>query len=175
MRAASSISSTSKRRVSGKPSWRPTFRVPLRKIYFACSGDASLDAWPMDKPATAGLLDGLVDPDPAPPWMRQSELADYIDAFRTGGFRGPLNHYRAEPIDFKELASYAGKPVTQPSFFIGGERDPVRHFVPGRDLYKRTEELCWKVGDGGIQAADLISATSSIPSLNLTPLMTLGN
>ena len=36
-------------------------------------------------------------------------------------------------------------------------------------------ELCWKVGDGAIQAADLISATSSIPSLNLTPLMTLGN
>ena len=74
--------------------------------------------------------------------MRQSELADYIDAFRTGGFRGPLNHYRAEPIDFKELASYAGKPVTQPSFFIGGERDPVRHFVPGRDLYKRPGAAC---------------------------------
>ena len=36
-------------------------------------------------------------------------------------------------------------------------------------------ELCRKVGDGGIQAADLISAAISIPSLNLTPLMTLGN
>jgi hypothetical protein len=37
------------------------------------------------------------------------------------------------------------------------------------------DELCWKVGDGVNQAADLISATASIPSLNFTPLMTLGN
>ena len=36
-------------------------------------------------------------------------------------------------------------------------------------------EQCMKVGDGENQAADFISATSSIPFLNLTPPMTLGN
>ena len=36
-------------------------------------------------------------------------------------------------------------------------------------------ELRGKVGDGGNQAADLISATASIPSLNFIPLTTLGN
>ena len=36
-------------------------------------------------------------------------------------------------------------------------------------------ELRAKVGDGVSQAADFISAASSIPSLNFTPSMTFGN
>jgi hypothetical protein len=36
-------------------------------------------------------------------------------------------------------------------------------------------ELRAKVGDGVSQAADLIFAASSIPSLNFTPSMTFGN
>ena len=36
-------------------------------------------------------------------------------------------------------------------------------------------ELCGKVGDGVNQAANLISATASIPSLNFLPLTTFGN
>ena len=36
-------------------------------------------------------------------------------------------------------------------------------------------ELCGKIGDGVNQAADLISATASIPSLNFIPLTTFGN
>ena len=36
-------------------------------------------------------------------------------------------------------------------------------------------ELRGKVGDGVNQAADLISATTSIPSLNFIPLTTFGN
>ena len=36
-------------------------------------------------------------------------------------------------------------------------------------------ELRGKVGDGVNQAADLISATASIPSLNFIPLTTFGN
>ena len=36
-------------------------------------------------------------------------------------------------------------------------------------------ELCREIGDGMNQAADLISATASIPSLNFIPLTTLGN
>jgi hypothetical protein len=37
------------------------------------------------------------------------------------------------------------------------------------------DELRGKVGDGVNQAADFISAASSIPSLNFTPSMTFGN
>ena len=39
----------------------------------------------------------------------------------------------------------------------------------------RAVELCGKIGDGVNQAADLISATASIPSLNFIPLTTFGN
>ena len=43
------------------------------------------------------------------------------------------------------------------------------------ELARHGVELRGKVGDGGNQAADLISATASIPSLNFIPLTTLGN
>ena len=103
----------------------------LRKLYFAASGDAPLDALLAMKPADAKLLDGMADPQPFPAWMSQADLKAYADAFKAGGFRGPLNRYRAQEIDFIDFAGYAGKPVTPPSFFIAGERDPVRRFIPG--------------------------------------------
>ena len=39
----------------------------------------------------------------------------------------------------------------------------------------RLAELCGEIGDGVNQAADLISATASIPSLSFIPLTTFGN
>jgi pimeloyl-ACP methyl ester carboxylesterase len=117
-------------------------KTALRKLYFAASGDAPLDAMLPTKPADARLLDGMTDPSPFPAWMTEAELNLYADAFRTGGFRGPLNRYRAQEIDFVELADYAGKPVTRPSFFVAGERDPVRHMVPGIDLYRAAGAAC---------------------------------
>jgi pimeloyl-ACP methyl ester carboxylesterase len=74
--------------------------------------------------------------------MSEAELKVYADAFQAGGFRGPLNRYRAQEIDFVDLADYAGKPVTRPSFFIAGERDPVRRFIPGLDLYQIAGAAC---------------------------------
>ena len=48
--------------------------------------------------------------------------------------------------------------------------------VPTRILSGSADpELCGEVGDGVNQAADLISATASIPSLNFIPLTTFGN
>ena len=67
--------------------------------------------------------------------MSESDLAVYVDAFRAGGFRGPLNRYRAQTLDFADLAELSGRGITQPSAFIAGERDPVRAFIPGVDLY----------------------------------------
>lgn len=114
----------------------------LRKLYFAASGDGPLDALLAMKPADAKLLDGMADPRPFPAWMSEAELKMYADAFQAGGFRGPLNRYRAQEIDFVDLADYAGKPVTRPSFFIAGERDPVRRFIPGLDLYQIAGAAC---------------------------------
>jgi pimeloyl-ACP methyl ester carboxylesterase len=107
----------------------------LRKTYFAISGAAPLNKWLEHKPVDAKLLDGMVDPHPFPDWMSEQDLAVFVEAFRAGGFRGPLNRYRAQNIDFQDMADFTGKPVTQPSCFVAGERDAVRCFVPGMDLY----------------------------------------
>jgi pimeloyl-ACP methyl ester carboxylesterase len=107
----------------------------LRKIYYSASGDSPRDGLLMNKGPDSTMLDGMPDPDPFPAWMSPADLKVYVDAFAAGGFRGPFNRYRAQNIDFAELADYAGAKIPQPAFFVAGERDPVRNFVGGMDLY----------------------------------------
>jgi epoxide hydrolase A/B len=114
----------------------------LRKMYFAASGDAPLNKWLEQKPASAKLLDGMIDPEPYPAWMSEKDLQVYVDAFRESGFRGPINRYRAQTLDFTDLAELNGKTIGQPSCFIAGERDLVRSFVPGTDLYAAPGAAC---------------------------------
>jgi pimeloyl-ACP methyl ester carboxylesterase len=114
----------------------------LRKIYFAMSGSAPLYQWLARKPRDARLLEGLADPRTLPDWMSQSDMQVYVEAFRTGGFRGPFNRYRAQTLDFAELNEFVGKPLAQPSCFIGGDRDMVRALIPGMDLYETPGVAC---------------------------------
>ena len=114
----------------------------LRLTYFALSGEAPLNLWLEPKPPEAKVLDGLIDPQPFPAWMSENDLAVYVDAFRAGGFRGPLNRYRAQNLDFADLADLGGRGIAQPSAFIAGERDPVRAFIPGMDLYADPGVAC---------------------------------
>ena len=114
----------------------------LRMTYFALSGEAPLNLWLEPKPADAKVLDGLIDPQPFPAWMSDDDLAVYVDAFRAGGFCGPLNRYRAQNLDFADLAELGGPSIAQPSAFIAGERDPVRAFIPGMDLYAEPGIAC---------------------------------
>lgn len=116
--------------------------VSLRKAYFAISGDAELDQWLKPKPKDARLLDGLIDPDPFPAWMSKDDLQVYVDAFTAGGFRGPINRYRAQDLDTEQLVDLRGAILAQPSFFVGGERDAVRHFLPGSDGYADPGMAC---------------------------------
>ncbi len=118
------------------------FETALRKIYFTLSGEAPLDAWLADKPRDAALLEGMTNPDPFPAWLTNDDLAVYVEAFEEGGFTGPINRYRAQRIDFEELRDLRGATVEQPACFIGGERDAVRHFVPGGDLYVEPGRTC---------------------------------
>ncbi|MEZ4380898.1 MAG: alpha/beta hydrolase [Nannocystaceae bacterium] len=106
----------------------------LRKIYFGASGQGA-GAFTDDKPAGARFLDGLVDPEPLPAWLTAEEVEACARAFEAGGLRGPMNRYRAQPIDHEELAALRGARLTQPACFIAGAADPVRRFIPGLDLY----------------------------------------
>jgi pimeloyl-ACP methyl ester carboxylesterase len=107
----------------------------LRKIYFALSGNAPENKWLETKPIDAKLLDGMEDPDPFPAWMTNKDMNVYLQAFAKGGLRGPLNRYRAHQLDFEQLGDLHGKQLDTPACFVGGERDAVRNFIPGGDLY----------------------------------------
>lgn len=107
----------------------------LRMIYYAASGNADRSLF-QEKLPDAGLLDGLVDPDPFPAWLNKADLQVYADAFEAGGWHGPFNRYRAQPIDAVEIGPLPDPNLHQPATFIGGELDGVRNFVPGFDLYE---------------------------------------
>ena len=106
----------------------------IRMIYYSASADGA-GGFLGDKTADASMLDGLVDPDPFPDWASPEDLQVYGDAMAAGGWKGPLNRYRAQPYDAEQLGSRPDPNITQPAVFIGGALDMVRNFVDGLDLY----------------------------------------
>jgi epoxide hydrolase A/B len=74
-------------------------------------------------------------PPPAPPaWLSDQELAVYIDAFERTGFTGGLNWYRNIDRNWELTAEVAERRVEQPAFFLTGELDPVRRFMPAEAM-----------------------------------------
>lgn len=114
----------------------------LAKIYYGISGEGITRNPMAAKSADAGFLDGLVMPEQLPEWMNADELAVYQDAFTRGGWRGPLNRYRAQDIDFAERDAVKGRHIAQPATFIAGTLDPVRSFMPGMDMYAAAGAAC---------------------------------
>ncbi len=57
------------------------------------------------------------------PWLSAADLAVYVEAFQRAGLHGPLSYYRNLPADQELLAPYAGRKLTVPAYFIGGELD----------------------------------------------------
>ena len=116
-------------------------RATLRKTYYAGCGSAPLDKLMERKPPDAKFLDGMIDPDPFPNWLSEDGLEILVAAFKGSGFRGPLNRYRAQNIDFQELKALPPM-IAQPAFFVAGERDPVRNMIAGVDLYQAAGVAC---------------------------------
>jgi pimeloyl-ACP methyl ester carboxylesterase len=114
----------------------------LPKVYFALSGDAPTTALVGARPEDSNMTSDMVMPDPLPAWMNADDLAVYAAAFKAGGWRGPLNRYRAQTQDFAEREPVKGRHITQPAAFVAGSRDPVRKFVPGVDMYARAGDFC---------------------------------
>ena len=108
----------------------------IRLFYYALSGNRPEGVNGLIRPAGAtSLLAGLPDPDPLPSWLTCEDVDYYAKSFANGGFRGPLNRYRAQDIDVEQLRPYAGRRIEQPSLFIAGARDPARYMIPGVDRY----------------------------------------
>jgi len=109
----------------------------LMGFYIAASGDAPIGdsrgsmvhvgptgklidrfAWPTGWPESNSGL---------PDWLSDDDFAVYLGEFLRTGLTGGLNRYRNADRDWADLAAWDGAPITQPSLFIGGERDgPTR-------------------------------------------------
>lgn len=116
----------------------------LLKVFWGISGEGlpSFVAASTGKGPDARFLDGLQTPERLPAWLPADDLAIYNAAFSAGGWRGPLNRYRAQSLDHDERAPVAGKRIGQPACFIAGTLDPVRFFVPGSDIYANAGAFC---------------------------------
>ena len=95
-----------------------------------------------EKPVDSTLLEGITAPVPFPAWASDDDLRVYSDAIEAGGWRGPLNRYRAQNLDSEQLGSIEHAGLSQPAAFIGGEFDPVRSFVPGVDIFDYAAAAC---------------------------------
>lgn len=113
----------------------------LRMIYYGASGDADRSLF-VEKGPDAGLLDGMIDPQPFPAWLSTDDLQVYIDAFEESGWVGAFNRYRAQGLDADELGSLPDGELRQPAAFVAGALDGVRNFVPGLDLFDYASMAC---------------------------------
>lgn len=114
----------------------------LRKIYYSASGAAAVGSGFSARGEQSRFLDGMIDPQPFPDWLSPADLDVFVQAFEASGFRGPLNRYRAQDLDFAENAALKDLPISQPACFVAGAEDPVRRFIPGSDLYARAGDHC---------------------------------
>lgn len=103
----------------------------IRKFYYAISGDAPEDTWPVDKKHGETLLHRLPEPPMPLPWLSAADVTYYESQFKASGFRGPLNRYRNHYRDHDLLRAVPDSQIKQPALFIGGGRDLVLKMFPG--------------------------------------------
>jgi pimeloyl-ACP methyl ester carboxylesterase len=58
-----------------------------------------------------------------PAWLSEDDLDVYAGEFERTGLTGALNRYRNMDQDWDDLAAFHGRPLTQPSLFLGGALD----------------------------------------------------
>lgn len=113
----------------------------LANVFWALSGGYRyLDIWQHPSEGN-GYLDVLPEAPSLPwPWLSQDEFAYYVAEYRRTGFTGGLNWYRAYDHVWKEKQSRPDEPVTVPTMFLVGERDPVLQMM-GSNALKQMESL----------------------------------
>jgi len=70
------------------------------------------------------LGDTLIDR-PLPPWLSEDDLAHFVGAYGTSGFRGGMNWYRNIDRNWELTAPWHAAQIRQPALFIAGSKDSV--------------------------------------------------
>ncbi|MDH1265929.1 alpha/beta hydrolase [Pseudomonas sp. GD03944] len=97
----------------------------LRLMMHNTSAAVPKDFFLQEKPAGAGLLDGLEDPGVLPPWCDAEAFAVYKQTFTGRGFHGALNWYRNFARNWQRTEPLDALNVEQPALFLLGDKDPV--------------------------------------------------
>ena len=84
------------------------------------------------KDKNSSFLDGMQEFEDFPDWFTEEDLDYFVSQFEISGFRGPLNRYRAQNIDWQELPELDTK-LKQPAFFVTGSLDPVNFFITSEE------------------------------------------
>jgi pimeloyl-ACP methyl ester carboxylesterase len=105
----------------------------LKQIYYTASGDGVRARAPSSAPRDAKLLEAWsASPAGDLPFLSDAELTAYAEAFRAGGWRGPLNWYRNFDQNAADARALGDNIIRQPAAFFAGELEPVLQFVPGQ-------------------------------------------
>lgn len=96
----------------------------------------------------------LPSPPPLPwPWLTTGELAHYAAEYAHAGFTGGLNWYRASDAVWHEKQERPDEPVTVPTLFVTGDRDPVRAVMGASGRRPMVETVPGLVGEHAIEGA----------------------
>lgn len=98
----------------------------LRCIFHALSADGIADF--NVKPDDTGFLQSMPVPEAQPRWMREEDLAYYVERFEHSGFTGAINWYRSMDASWEESRNASNWQIPMPILFIGGSQDPVLMF-----------------------------------------------
>jgi pimeloyl-ACP methyl ester carboxylesterase len=81
------------------------------------------------------------DEDGLPPWLSQDDLDYYTAEFTRTGYRGAMNWYRNHVPNWELTAAWHKAPITVPSLFVGGDRDPVLNWPGSEELLSEMREV----------------------------------
>lgn len=100
----------------------PDVRGWLAGFYAALSADTEPDE-DVHVVRPGGRLRDRFPTGGLPGWLTSEDLDVYAGEFERTGLTGGLNRYRNMDRDWADLAAFEGRPITQPTLFVGGARD----------------------------------------------------
>lgn len=71
---------------------------------------------------------------PLPGWLTGHDIDYYTEEFQRTGYAGGLNWYRTAKLNWELMAAWHNTPLTAPSLFIAGQRDPAVNSPSMRNL-----------------------------------------
>ncbi len=105
----------------------------LKRVYYSASGEGVGARSGRHVPRDSTMLASVDAPPPGPlGFMSDEELRAYADAFRAGGFRGPLSWYRNFPRNAADARAYGDNVIRQPAGFLAGDREMVLRMLPNQ-------------------------------------------